>query len=389
MPPAHPFSSVRSWFAVFGATAALLLGGCQHVNPYYDPAKPHHRPDGFQNRYLDFKPRGLADLARWRWDAWRGNLPPAPQAPAPVVAPDLDFIRANARAGGDMQPSVTFIGHATSLLQVPLGNKGLQVLTDPVFSERASPLTFIGPRRAQAPGLSLAQLPHIDVVLISHNHYDHLDEASVRALAAQAGGSPLFIVPLGLAAWMRSHGVADAVELDWFDTHRIERGGAVAEVTLTPAQHWSGRSLSDRLQTLWGGYALLAPDFHFWFAGDTGYSRDFADIGAHFAARHTAALGGGFDLAMIPVGAYEPRWFMTEQHVNPDESVRIHREVDSKRSIGVHWGTFALTDEPSDQPPRDLATATRAARLPAGVFDTLAIGQTLRLPRRAPPLKPA
>ena len=369
--------------------AVLLLAGCQNVNPYYDPARPHHRPDGFQNRYGDFVPRGLADLARWRWHAWREGLPRPPQATPPVVAADLDFIRRNAAAGAAMQPAMTFIGHASALLQIPLGDHGLQVLTDPVFSERASPLGFIGPRRAQPPGLLPADLPHIDLVLISHNHYDHLDEASVRALAAQPGGPPLFIVPLGLASWLRSHGVADAVELDWFDSHRIERDGAVAEVTLTPAQHWSGRGLTDRLKTLWGGYALLAPDFHFWFAGDTGYSRDFVDIGQHFAARQTPAAGGGFDLAMIPIGAYEPRWFMREQHVNPAESLRIHADVHAKRSIGVHWGTFNLTDEPSDQAPRDLAAACRAAGLPAGVFDTLAIGQTLRLPRRAPLPNPA
>ncbi|QHJ01560.1 MBL fold metallo-hydrolase [Xylophilus rhododendri] len=366
-----------------------LLAGCQHVNPYYDASKPHHRPDGFQNRYLEFQPKGLAELARWRWDAWRQDLPRPPAAPPPTTTPDLAFIQANARAGAAMQPSITFIGHATTLLQIPLGEHGLQVLTDPVFSERASPLSFIGPKRAQAPGMALGDLPHIDLVLISHNHYDHLDEASVRALAAQAGGPPLFVVPLGIGAWLQSHGVPGAVELDWFDSHRIERDGAVAEVTLTPSQHWSGRGLGDRLQTLWGGYALLAPDFHFWFAGDTGYSRDFADIGAHFAARHTPANGGGFDLALVPIGAYEPRWFMAQQHVNPEEAVRIHREVDSKRSIGVHWGTFALTDEPSDQPPKDLATASRAAGLPEGAFGTVPIGQTLRLPRRTPIQNPA
>lgn len=359
------------------------------MNPYYDPSKPHHRPSGFQNRYLDFKTKGLAELARWRWDAWRKGLPMPPQAPAPAVAPDISFIHGNATAGVAMQPAVTFIGHASTLVQVPLGNHGLQVLTDPVFSQRTSPLSFIGPKRAQPPGLAPGQLPHIDLVLISHNHYDHLDEASVRALAAQPGGQPLFIVPLGIAGWLRSHGVADAVELDWFQSHRVERDGEAAEVTLTPSQHWSGRGLGDRLQTLWGGFALLAPDFHFWFAGDTGYSRDFADIGAHFAARQTPENGGGFDLSMIPIGAYEPRWFMRDQHVDPEESVRIHGDVGSKRSIGIHWGTFALTDEPADQPPRDLAAATRSAGLPDGVFNTIAIGQTLHLPRRITASKPA
>lgn len=365
-----------------------MAAGCQHVNPYYDASRPHHRPNGFQNRYLEFKPRGIGDLVRWRWNAWRQGLPHAPQSLPPTVAADLAFIQANASAGAAMQPAVTFIGHATTLVQLPLGTHGLQVLLDPVFSERASPFSFVGPRRLQPPGLALAQLPHIDVVMISHNHYDHLDEASVRALVAQPGGPPLFIAPLGIASWLASHGVPSAVELDWWETHRVELGGASAEITLTPAQHWSGRGLGDRLATLWGGFAVMAPDFHLFYSGDTGYSRDFADIGSHFAAQHDAAHGGGFDLALLPVGAYEPRWFMREQHVDPTEAVQIHRDIGAKRSVGVHWGTFALTDEPFDQPPRDLAAAALAQGLPLGEFSTMAIGETRRLPRRTAAVAP-
>ncbi len=352
------------------------------MNPYYDATKAHHRHDGFQNRYVDFTPRSLADVLRWRLQAWRQGLPRPPRALPPVTAPDLALLAANAAAGAAMEPAITFIGHATALLQVPLGNSVLQVLTDPVFSERASPLSFLGPRRKQAPGLSLQQLPHIDVVLISHNHYDHLDEASVRALAAQPGGAPLFVVPLGLAGWLRSHGVGDAVELDWWDTHRIERDGVSAEITLTPSQHWSGRGLRDRMKTLWGGFALLAPEFHFFFAGDTAYSPDFLDIARHFADRQTDAQGGGFDLALIPVGAYEPRWFMSQQHCDPQEAVRIHRELAARRSVGIHGGTFVLTDEPLDQPPRDLLAACEAQGLAPEAFSVMAIGQTCRLPRR-------
>ncbi|XAH24170.1 MBL fold metallo-hydrolase [Xylophilus sp. GW821-FHT01B05] len=360
------------------------------MNPYYDAAKPHHRPDGFQNRYGDFTPPNLRDVLRWKREARHAGLPQAPREAPPTVVPDHAFLRANAEAGAAMQPALTFIGHSTMLAQLPVGTRGLTVLTDPVFSKRASPLSFAGPRRLQPPALTAAQLPHVDLVLISHNHYDHLDTASVRALAAQAGGPPLFIVPLGIGPWLARQGIPGAVELDWWDTHLVEAGNATAEITLTPAQHWSGRGLRDRLATLWGGFAVLAPEFHLFFAGDTGYSPDFADIRAHFATRQAAAQGGGFDAALIPVGAYDPRWFMREQHVDPPEAVQIHHDLGAKRSIGIHWGTFALTDEALDQPPRDLATARAAQGLTEADFSVMAIGETRRLPRRTispPPSK--
>lgn len=140
--------------------------------------------------------------------------------------------------------------------------------------------------------------------------------------------------------------------------------------------------MNDRRATLWGGFAVLSPEFHFLYTGDTGYSKDFLDIRQHFAAEQTAAQGGGFDVALIPMGAYEPRWFMKEQHVNPEEAVQIHLDLNAKRSIGVHWGTFDLTDESLDQPPKDLALARAAKKLPQEAFDVMAIGQTLKLPRR-------
>lgn len=297
-------------------TAALALGlipltwtGAQAQSAEAPPPS-HHRPGGFQNNHLDFAPRGLADLMRWQWSARRQGLPPKPSKPTPQVAPDLAFITSNARAGEAMQPAVTWIGHATVLAQ--LG--GINLLTDPIFSERASPVSFAGPKRAHPPGLTLAQLPRIDLVVISHNHYDHCDAPSLQALHAQAGGPPLFLVPLGLKAWMAEIGVGNVVEMDWWQSHRL---GSV-EVLMTPVQHWSGRSLGDRLETLWGGWAVLAPDAHLFFAGDTGYSPDFQEIARRLAPRQGAT---GFDIALIPVGAYAPRWFMKEQHVDSDEAV--------------------------------------------------------------------
>jgi N-acyl-phosphatidylethanolamine-hydrolysing phospholipase D len=359
---------------------AAALSACGTArNPHYDAAKSHHRPDGFQNNYGEFAPKGLLTLLRWRWDAFRQDLPRPPAAPTPTVKPDLAFITANARAGAAMAPAITWIGHATMLAQFG----GLNVLTDPIFSERASPVSFAGPVRAQPPGVALGELPRIDVVLVSHNHYDHLDEASVRALAAQPGGPPLFVVPLGVKAWMADAGIGNVVELDWWQTHHVAAPAGPVEIVLTPAQHWSGRTLADRLATLWGGFAVFAPDFHFFYSGDTGYSKDFADIRQRFAERQ--ARGGGFDIALIPVGAYEPRWFMKDQHVNPAEAVQIHRDLRAKRSVGVHWGTFNLTDESLDEPPRALAAARRAAAVPDDDFTVLAVGQTQRLPRRAAP----
>lgn len=356
----------------FSALVFLNAACSSAPSPATDPAPPHHRPGGFQNNHLNFQPRGLADFLTWQWQALRDGLPRPPATPTPRVEPDLAFLRANATAGPAMQPAVTWIGHASTLLQ--LG--GLNVLTDPIFSERASPVSFAGPKRAQAPGLLPAQLPRIDAVVVSHNHYDHCDEKSLLALNAQPGGPPLFLVPLGLKAWLAGIGITNAVELDWWQGHRV---GSV-DFVLTPVQHWSARGLTDRMATLWGGWAFFAPDFHAFFAGDTGYSADFVDIRARFAERQGAR---GFDLAIIPIGAYEPRWFMREQHVNPEESVRIHRDLLARRSLGVHWGTFALTDESLDEPPRALARALAAVGVPDAEFGVVAIGQTLRLPRRS------
>jgi N-acyl-phosphatidylethanolamine-hydrolysing phospholipase D len=268
---------------------------------------------------------------------------------------------------------VTWVGHATVLAQ--LG--GLNMLTDPIFSERASPFSFAGPRREQPPGVALAELPHIDAVLVSHNHYDHLDLASVRALARQPGGSPLFVVPLGLQAWFHARGVGHVVELDWWQTHAV----AGVDIALVPAQHWSARGLNDRMKTLWGGFAVFAPDCQLFFAGDTGYSRDFADIRERFAERQK---DGGFDIALIPIGAYEPRWFMQGQHVNVEEALKIHADLGAKASLGVHWGSFELTDEALDEPPRQLARQRAELGLAEDAFFTLAIGETRRLRPRQP-----
>jgi N-acyl-phosphatidylethanolamine-hydrolysing phospholipase D len=358
-----------------GPLIAAILGA---MNAHYDPDKKHHTPDGFQNIHTPFQPKGLAEVLRWKLNATRKGLPLPPRQPIPQVAADTAHLHANAKAGAAMQPGVTWIGHATALAQ--LG--GLTLLTDPIFSDRASPVGFAGPRRHQPPGIAVGSLPHVDLVLVSHNHYDHLDESSVRALNAQAGGPPLFVVPLGLKGWLASRGIANAVELDWWHGHTLLAPGGEVEVMVVPAQHWSARGLTDRMNTLWGGFAVFAPDCHLFYAGDTGYSRDFRDMRKRFAQRQSLAAGGGFDIALLPIGAYEPRWFMVTQHVNVDEAIKIHQDLGAKRSLGVHWGTFELTDEPLDEPPRVLADKRSSLGLSEDEFFVLPIGGTRRIATR-------
>ena len=369
-----PLHAIVSKLCAISLTLIFPLSGCGGVAKGPDPAKPHHTPQGYQNNYSGNVDKPFSHFLRWQADRIKNKLPPDPKTPTPTVKPDLAFIHANARAGAAMVPAVTWIGHGSALVQA----SGLNVLTDPIFSERAFPVQFAGPKRMQPPGVLLADLPRIDVVVISHNHYDHLDRNSVFALSQQTGGSPLFIVPLGLKAWMEGIGITQVRELDWWQSAMVGK----VEFVLTPVQHWSARSLGDRRETLWGGWAVFSPDFHWYYSGDTGYSRDFADTRARFADRQSAEKSGGFDLALIAIGAYEPRWFMKEQHLNPAESVQVHRDVGAKRSVAVHWGTFNLTDEPLDQPPQDLAAARDAAKLTAEDFFLLAVGETRKLPAR-------
>lgn len=358
--------------ALLVALAALSLAACSSSSKYYDPAKSNRTETGFKNNY-EQPPRG--SFWKWQWERITQGVPkpPANNYQFPVIHPDTAWLKANHSV-----PSVTWIGHATALLQ--LGGKN--VLTDPMFSQRASPFSFIGPERKVALPMSIAELPHIDVVVISHNHYDHLDRASVQQLNLQAGGPPLFLVPLGVRDWMNDLGITNVRELDWWD--QISQDNL--DIWFVPATHWSARGLFDRSESLWGGWVIQAakspalnpsgkagePDdpFSIYFAGDTGYSKDFRDIGERF---------GRFDLALIPIGAYAPRWFMQNQHVDPEQAVKIHEDVRAKHSIGIHWGTFELADEPLDEPPQLLADALKEAKLPPDQFVVLKHGETVKL----------
>ncbi len=345
-----------------------LLIACHPTNAHYDASKPHHTPTGFKNLY-PMPEREEGSFWAWRYNAWKEGLPKPPKHPIAGVTPDLPFIQRNRDA-----VALTWVGHSTLLYQID----GVNILTDPVFSDRASPVSFAGPKRHQPPGVALKDLPHIDVVVISHNHYDHLDLASVRALQNQADGPPLFLVPLGIEAWFAENvpgiklaGPEQNIRwLDWGDTFQVVGRTAPVTFDFLPVQHWSKRTLWDHNATLWGSWAITHPQYRFWFSGDLGYSKATQDIGR---------THGPFDMAAIAVGAYEPRWFMKRGHVNPDEAVQVMQDVGAKRAVGIHWGTFQLTDEPLDQPPEDLAKAVQAHHLPADQFRVMQHGQTWRL----------
>lgn len=354
---------------LYGIALAPALTSCaaDADNIHYDPHKRHHTTEGFQNHDPEARPgRGF-----WRWQ-WERRVRGLPSPPSPShrdwrVAPDLAQLHSPAS-----NPSVTWIGHATLLLR--LG--GLNVLTDPHFSERASPVGFAGPGRHHPPGVALRELPQVDVIVISHNHYDHLDAASVEALHARFGDALRFLVPLGLRPWFERRGVTNVAEFDWWEETAV--GGV--RFTFTPAQHWSGRSLFDRNRTLWGGWAIRAPDANVYFAGDTGYSKDFREIGRRL---------GPFDFAAIPIGAYEPAWFMGPQHTDPAQALQIHRDVGARQSIGIHWGVFELADDALDAAPQALAGARDAAAVSERAFFVLKVGETRRIPYAATRLSQA
>jgi L-ascorbate metabolism protein UlaG (beta-lactamase superfamily) len=321
-------------------------------NRYYNgPVTPHF--DGHRFLNLAGEPetdRSLGEVFRWYRTAPRNQWPRS--VPVSPVVPDkrVDGLR------------VTMVGHATLLIQIA----GLNILTDPVWSDRASPFGFAGPRRVTAPGIAIDDLPPIDVILLSHNHYDHLDITTLRALHSRH--KPRIITPLGNDSIIHPR-IPDArVETgDWFDQFEIGPG---AQADIVPALHWSSRGLGDRRMALWGGFMLRAAGRLVYFAGDTGYGTGaiFRDLRARF---------GPVDLALLPIGAYDPRWFMAEQHTDPEEAIRIMLDLDARAAIGMHWGTFKLTDEPWEDPALRLAAGIRDLGLRADRFVAMRPAETV------------
>ncbi len=325
---------------------ACLLAACAGhapLHPQY-PQSPEWHDGQFENPGEWPKRTGVRDVLKWR-------LQPHDPTPSGFRAPFVENDGKRLRENAGKQLSITWIGHATVLIQAG----GLSMLTDPHFGDDTGGLF----QRFAAPGVARKDLPLIDLVVISHSHRDHLDEESVRAL----GPSVHYVVPIGLGRWFRARGLDQVTELDWWESTEVHgRNGGAATVHLVPAQHWSQRTATDQNQSLWGGYVIDAGGQRFYFAGDTGYPAAFPEVGKRYP---------GIDYAMLPIGAYEPRWFMHPQHMAPEETARAFHELGARELVPIHWATFRLTDEPMDEPPKLLyaamgAQANRILFLPIG-----------------------
>ena len=324
----------------------------------------HHAADGsFRNPWPDSEPRGWRDVLQWRRQR-RGQVLPAdpPRGSLPTARPEISRPRAP-----DTEHTATWIGHSTVLLQ----SGGLNIITDPMFSQRAFPVQWAGPRRIMDAALPIDALPPLDIILLSHTHYDHLDKPAVRQLARAHPGAS-WVVPLGVGAYIRAWGAREIVEVDWWQQTTI---GAL-RVTATPARHFSARRLGDRNKTLWCGFAFECQGKRAFFAGDTAYHDQFRQVGERC---------GPFDFVMIPIGAYDPRWFMHVVHVDPEEAVQIYRDIAAAQPVeshplmlGIHWGTFRLTDEAMDEPPKRAAERWRLAGLDNDRLWIARFGETRR-----------
>jgi len=271
---------------------------------------------------------------------------------------DLSNFPAPSPSVGHGKHRITFINHATFLIQI----NGQNILTDPVWSFRASPYQWIGPKRKRPAGIDFDDLPQIDTVLLSHNHYDHLDIDTVKRLKNRF--DPQFIVPLGVERYLHRQGVDQTIRMDWWDKYGL---GHETKLTAVPARHFSGRGLFDRNKTLWCGYVLENPSGNIYFAGDTGYGDFLKEIKQQV---------GPINTSILPIGAYKPRWFMEAIHMSPEEAVKAHQEIQSQKSIAMHFGTFPMADDGMYEPLEDLKKARRQYRVSEREFLTLRQGES-------------
>lgn len=328
----------------------LLLSSCFGGPTYNGEAAENFDGDRFHNREpIEASP---LDMIRLGWGFMLSS------APWPSwVEVEQQQIPADKPADA---MSVSFINHATLLVQVD----GLNILTDPVYSTRVSPVSFAGPKRVHQPGIALEDLPPIDVILISHNHYDHLDIHTLQQLSArQPGNEPVVVTGLGNRQLIADQGYPEVVELNWDQSHQM----GDFEIVFVECRHRSGRGLTDHFKTLWGSFVVKTPRGNIYFAGDTAYGPHFKEAGDRY---------GPFTLAMLPIGAYEPRWFMKNVHTNPAEAVQAHLDLRSEQSIGMHFGAFQLTYEARDQPEIDLTQALQKHQLDPADFWTMEVGET-------------
>jgi N-acyl-phosphatidylethanolamine-hydrolysing phospholipase D len=322
-----------------------LSFGCHEGADPLPAAHTHILKNGFRNTNPAFTPPSLWNRMKFIPSrTWATTF-----HPRTVNLPRLDNdgrrLKNNRSAA-----TVTWVGHSTLLIQLD----GVNILTDPQWSGRASPVTFAGPKRLMPPGVPFENLPPIDLVVLSHDHYDHLDVETVRRLAQLH--HPLFLVPLGLKAWFAEIGITKVEELDWWQSRRVQG----LTVTCLPAQHFSGRTLWDRNQRLWSAWAVAGDTKRIFFAGDTGYYEVFKEIGYRL---------GPFDLAAVPIGAYLPRAIMQMTHLTPEEALQLFADIQGQRFVAIHWGTFDLTEEPIEEPPQRLAAEAKRLGLdPARVW---------------------
>jgi L-ascorbate metabolism protein UlaG (beta-lactamase superfamily) len=305
----------------------------------------------FSNLYPSKEP-GRLDILRWKLfypaEKWPKHVENThtPQLPNSI---------------SKSQVYVTMINHATLLIQVA----GLNILTDPIFSERASPFSWMGPKRVRAPGLLFKELPKIDYVLVSHSHYDHMDIPSLQQLARK--DNPIFLVPLNNAPILQKNGINNVQELNWWQQFTINPHQSI---TLVPSHHWSQRTLFDKDRSLWGAFVISSNDLKIFFAGDSGFGE-----GKHFEMIKSKM--NKIDLSLLPIGSYEPRWFMQYHHMNPDEAVKAHKILSATKSIGIHFGTFQLTNESYEAPVIELKNQLLKQQVPSEDFIAPNNGQTM------------
>ncbi len=325
----------------------LLLGACRS---YQGPVSDHFDGKEFYNPW-QAQTTTLWDVMKWKltetakpWPSWVENKNP--------VSVPLERQEGNVK--------VTFINHASFLIEVG----GVSILTDPVWSERTSPVSFAGPKRVRNPGIEFDKLPKIDAVVVSHNHYDHMDLDTLQKLAKR--DNTTFFVPLGDKKWLEDSAVHTVKEMDWWDKQVLNSD---VSIYFAPAQHWSARGVLDRNKSLWGSFLIEYKGKAIYIAGDTGY-------GPHF--QYAAEKFPNIELALLPIGAYEPRWFMKYQHMNPEDSVKAFQDLKAKHALGMHFGCWQLTDEAIDEPQQNLETSLKASSIDSARFLVPEVGGTYR-----------